>query len=152
MHYGKHFVITARPLRIVALFCAVALCGVGRPQMSAAGVTLHEAPHSAGKQTTESQLDAAGRLRLAQSGSRSYLEGRDFQSYRQDRGFAGERNFGRYPDTRSGPRDQRPYSLKRRRLYGPGDNRCADWSRRCAQRTGDAPGDYQSCMRYHGCR
>jgi hypothetical protein len=96
----------------------------------------------------------AGEMRLltVRSGSRSYMEGRGFQSYRRDRGFSGPRNFGSYPSARGSRREERPYSLERRRIHGPSDNRCAGWARRCAQDTGDAPGDYQSCMRYHGCR
>jgi len=82
-----HFVIAGQTLRIVAVFFAVALCGIASIEMSAARVTPSEAPQSAAKRATKSPL--GDRLLLAQSGSRSYMEGRDFQSYRQDRGFAG---------------------------------------------------------------
>lgn len=92
------------------------------------------------------------RLLSVQSGSRSYMEGRDFKSYQRDQGFAGQRNFGSYPSARGSGRENRPYRLERRRIQGPSDNRCAGWSRRCNRQTGDAPGDYESCMRYHGCR
>lgn len=91
-------------------------------------------------------------LLSVQTGSRSYMEGRGFQSYRRDRGLAGQRNFGSYPSARGSRREERSYSLKRRRIHGPTDSRCAGWARRCSQDTGDAPGDYESCMRYHGCR
>jgi len=91
-------------------------------------------------------------LLTADTGASSYLDGRDFQSYQQDRGFGSNRSFGGYPSTPAGPRDDSPYSLKQPRIHAPGDNRCADWSKRCELRTGDAPGDYERCMRYHGCR
>lgn len=96
--------------------------------------------------------EGAWRLFAVQTGSRSYMHGRGFQSYQQDRGFARRRNFGSYPSGRATPRQDRLYSLKRRRIRGPADSRCADWARRCDRQTGDAPGDYESCLRYHGCR
>jgi len=88
---------------------------------------------------------------------RSYLEGRDFQSYRQERGFVGERRFDSMPDRGSVGRDgpspdpDRPTRLQRR-FYGAGDSACAQWSRRCDRRWGSGNPDYYGCMRYHGCR
>ena len=87
-----------------------------------------------------------------QSESGSYLEGRGFQSYQRDRGFSGRRQFGIYPSRGGSAQEQRRLGLDERRLYGPSPNRCADWSRRCDQRTSDGSGDYTSCMPYHGCR
>ena len=83
---------------------------------------------------------------------RSYLEGRDFQSYRQDRGFS-QRRFdqpGPRGETPSADPD-RPSRLQRRSL-GSSDSRCGQWSRRCDQRWGSGNPDYYGCLRYHGCR
>ncbi|WP_147361484.1 hypothetical protein [Dichotomicrobium thermohalophilum] len=86
---------------------------------------------------------------------RSYLEGRDFRSYQQERGF-GRRQFetpDRGAERGDGPSadPDRPSRLQRR-FYGSSDSRCAGWSRRCDQRWGSGNPDYYGCMRYHGCR
>jgi len=134
-------VLTIRRLICIAILLSA---GVG---FSLAGYGAGEAAAA-----TEHWQASAARLLNVQSGSRSYMEGRGFQSYRRDRGFSGQRNFGSYPSARGSSREERPYRLKRRRIHGPSDSRCAGWAGRCGQDTGDAPGDYESCMRYHGCR
>jgi len=145
--------ISARTLCVSLVFGVLALGGLASAQVASEGPRASDKPCLPASWPIEKATDrGAPYVFLAQTESRSYLEGRDFQSYQRDRGFAGDRNFGSYPDTWSGTQSQRPYSLKRPRIYGPSDNRCAGWSRRCAQSTSDAPGDFRSCMRYHGCR
>jgi len=96
---------------------------------------------AASNQVIASATQIADGPQLIEAQYRSYLEGRDFQSYRQERGFVGERRFD--PD--------RPSRLQRR-FYGASDSRCAGWSRRCDQRWGSGNRDYYGCMRYHACR
>jgi hypothetical protein len=127
---------------LAAVLCG--LCSFGAFVVSSA---------QAGERATPGFANTAQhRLLTVQNESRSYLEGRGFQSYQRDRGFSGQRQFGTYPSRPGNTRDQRRLGLDERRLYGPSQNRCADWSRRCDQRTSDGSGDYTSCMRYHGCR
>lgn len=136
-------------MRLSLIICIAATLG-GLPISGVGAVTSYRF-HPPQESTAPHRHESDWLLRV-QSGSRSYMEGRGFQSYRRDRGFAGQRNFGSYPSARGSRREERPYSLKRRRIHGPTDSRCTGWARRCGQDTGDAPGDYESCMRYHGCR
>lgn len=112
---------------------------------------------AASHQITASAPQIADSPHLIQAQYRSYLEGRDFQSYRQERGFVGERRFETLPD-RGTARSQAPSadtdrpSRLQRRSYGASDSRCAGWSRRCDQRWGSGNRDYYGCMRYHACR
>jgi len=129
-----------------ALLAAV-LCGLG-----VSGETLVSSAYASEQATPSLTNTAQHRLFTVQNESGSYLEGRGFQSYQRDRGFSGQRQFGTYPSPRDSARDHRRLGLDERRLYGPSPNRCADWSRRCDQRTSDGSGDYTSCMRYHGCQ
>lgn len=106
---------------------------------------------------------AASAITKGQSGAalieaqyRSYLEGRDFRSYQQERGFVGERRFDSLGGREMGEDDPRPDPDRptrlQRRFYGSSDSRCAGWSGRCDQRWGSGNPDYYGCMRYHGCR
>jgi len=114
-------------------------------------------PWTANSDAAASALHGAqGAAGLIHVQYRSYLEGRDFRSYRQDRGF-GARRFDSAPardairGTAPSPDPERPPRLQRR-FYGSGDSRCSGWSRRCDQRWGSGNSDYFGCMRYHGCR
>jgi len=112
---------------------------------------------AASNQVIASATQIADGPRLIEAQYRSYLEGRDFQSYRQERGFVGERRFETLPD-RGATRSEAPSadpdrpSRLQRRFYGASDSRCAGWSRRCDQRWGSGNRDYYGCMRYHACR
>jgi hypothetical protein len=136
-----------RPWPIVSI--AAVLAGF---TISDAGAVTSYRGDMAGASAAAHRPESAWRLHAVQTESRSYMHGRGFQSYQRDRGFAGERNFGSYPSARGDGRADRLYSLKRRHIHGPSQDRCAGWARRCDQQAGDAPGDYESCLRYHGCR
>jgi len=104
------------------------------------------------------QADHQRGARIIPAAYRSYMEGRGFQSYQQERPSPGPRTFGDDPGrgeagAQRGPRadPERPFRLSPR-FYGPGDSRCAGWSRRCDKRWGGGNPDYYGCMRYHGCR
>jgi hypothetical protein len=128
--------------KVLAAFFVAAFSGVAAGPGSAPAVAA----------TAHARNDAA----LIEVQYRSYMEGRDFQSYQQERGFVGERRFG-VPDrgaTRQegpSPDPDRPSRLQRR-YFGSSDSRCGQWSRRCDQRWGSGNRDYYGCMRYHGCR
>lgn len=131
---------------MAALLCSLALGGLDTASAASGGFTPAWESFPTVRHANET------RLFTVQSGPRSYMEGRGFQSYQRDRGFSGERQFGGYPSAGDDSGSDRLYGLRRPRTYGPSENRCAGWSRRCDQRWGGGNPDYYGCMRYHGCR